>query len=149
VRIQAALVRSPTVCERPAVDRIYHISSLAEWDTAASEGVYRRSTRGRALEDVGFIHCSLLDQLMAVAVALFTDVDEELVVLEIDVARLTAPVRFENLEGGTILFPHIYGPLPFEAVVAVHPCERDPAGSFIVPDALAVDATGAPGETRP
>jgi uncharacterized protein (DUF952 family) len=34
----------------------------------------------------------------------------------IEEEKLTAPVRYENLEGGKELFPHIYGPLNLEAV---------------------------------
>jgi uncharacterized protein (DUF952 family) len=37
----------------------------------------------------------------------------------IDEERVTAPIRDENLEGGTALFPHIHGPLAITAVVEV------------------------------
>ena len=42
-----------------------------------------------------------------------------LVLLEIDLARVPGEVRWENLEGGSELFPHLYGPLPASAVISV------------------------------
>jgi uncharacterized protein (DUF952 family) len=42
-----------------------------------------------------------------------------LVLLEIDLDRVGVEVRWENLEGGTEPFPHLYGPLPVAAVRSV------------------------------
>lgn len=42
-----------------------------------------------------------------------------LMLLEIDLDRVPAEVRWENLEGGSELFPHLYGPLPAAAVISV------------------------------
>jgi uncharacterized protein (DUF952 family) len=39
--------------------------------------------------------------------------------LVIDPSRLPADVRIEDLDGGEERFPHIYGPLPIDAVVRV------------------------------
>jgi uncharacterized protein (DUF952 family) len=61
----------------------------------------------------------------------------DLVLLEVDRGRLTCTVVDENLEGGTDLFPHIYGPLPMAAVVRVHDFPCGPAGRFDLPPALA------------
>ena len=77
----------------------------------------------------GFVHCSEPDQVVRVANARFVG-RTDLVLLWISVARLTAPVRYENLEGGTELFPHVYGPINLDAVVAVTPFRPDPAGVF-------------------
>lgn len=43
----------------------------------------------------------------------------DLLLLEIDLERISADVRWENLEGGSEPFPHIYGPLPLAAVISV------------------------------
>jgi len=43
------------------------------------------------------------------------------------------PVRYENLEGGNELFPHIYGPLPLEAISEALPFEPKPDGYFKLP----------------
>jgi uncharacterized protein (DUF952 family) len=56
-----------------------------------------------------------------------------LVLLEIDRAKLRCNVIDENLEGGTELFPHIYGAVPMSAVIRVHDFPCDAAGRFTVP----------------
>ena len=58
---------------------------------------------------------------------------QDLILLRIDPARLTAEVRYENLEGGTQLFPHVYGPIPVTAVVNVAPFLPSPDGTFTAP----------------
>jgi uncharacterized protein (DUF952 family) len=45
----------------------------------------------------------------------------DMVLLRIDPAMLNCEVRHENLEGGSTLFPHVYGPLPVDAVIEVIP----------------------------
>ena len=95
---------------------------ITAWDAARLSGSYEMSTRGRTLRDEGFIHCSLPHQLRDVAEALYGDTPrDDLVVLLIDSERLTAPVRYEVPEPGAEEFPHIYGPVPLDAVVRVEP----------------------------
>ena len=36
---------------------LFHVAEAADWDAARRSGRYGRSTRGRSLEDVGFVHC--------------------------------------------------------------------------------------------
>ncbi len=111
---------------------LLHITELSSWLTAVQEGEYRMSTRGVTLADQGFIHCSLRHQLRAVAEALYGDADD-LVVLVIDGARLTAPVRYEVPEPGAEAYPHIYGPLPVDAVTEVIPVGRGRDGRLVLP----------------
>ncbi|MEU5685823.1 DUF952 domain-containing protein [Streptomyces venezuelae] len=103
--------------------RLLHITERALWDAARRTGTYEMSTRGKTLDEVGFIHCSLPEQLPGVAAFLYGGYDgpDELVVLGIDSERLTAPVRFEAPRPGGVEFPHLYGPLPVDAVVEVSP----------------------------
>jgi uncharacterized protein (DUF952 family) len=96
-------------------DRLFHITSEEELRTARIEGVYRPAAFARE----GFIHCSYRRQVAPVANRLFRG-RQGLVLLEIDPARVSSPIVDENLEGGTELFPHIYGPLPLAAVARVH-----------------------------
>ena len=42
-------------------------------------------------------------------------------VLVVDPARLDAPLKWEVPEPGAEPFPHVYGPIPVDAVVAVEP----------------------------
>lgn len=91
----------------------------------AHEGVYAVDS----LEREGFIHCSEVDQYVWVANQRFVG-RQDLVLLHIDESRLAAPVVRENLEGGTRLFPHLYGPLPTDAVVRVTPFRPGSSGTF-------------------
>jgi uncharacterized protein (DUF952 family) len=44
------------------------------------------------------------------------------------------PIRYEAPVPGADRYPHIYGPLPAEAVTAVLDVGRDEAGRLILPD---------------
>jgi uncharacterized protein (DUF952 family) len=96
----------------------------------------------------GFIHPGLLGRagctrepevLLAIANTLFKETPGEMLVLVIDADRVHAPVKLEPpipapdpshpLAGH--LFPHIYGPLDREAIVAVRPAQRGPDGTFL------------------
>ena len=110
---------------------IFHVTGRDDWEAAKLAGEYRLSTRGYALEDVGFIHCSSSSQVEAVANRVYPGA-ERLVVLAIDLDRLGPQVRYE-LAGGDELFPHIYGPLKTDGVVAAHPLEPGVDGRFRFP----------------
>ncbi|GAA2946984.1 DUF952 domain-containing protein [Kitasatospora cinereorecta] len=101
--------------------QLLHLTEASLWEAARATGTYEMSTRGRTLHEEGFIHCSLSHQLPGVARTLYGEDDEGLVVLVIDPARLQDPVRYEALAPGGEEFPHIYGPLPVDAVVEVRP----------------------------
>ncbi|WP_405507191.1 DUF952 domain-containing protein [Streptomyces cyaneofuscatus] len=104
---------------------LLHLAEAPLWEAARGTGTYEMSTRGRTLQAEGFIHLSLPHQLPGVARMLYGDGSEggagghDLVVLVVDPARLTAPVRYEAMKPGGEQFPHLYGPLPVEAVVEV------------------------------
>jgi uncharacterized protein (DUF952 family) len=100
---------------------IFHIAERPDWEAArASGGPYEISTRGQTLAEVGFIHASRDEaQARTVRQAFYADVDD-LVLLVIDPEGLD--VREEPV--GDAVFPHIYGPLPIEAVVDVRPLPR-------------------------
>lgn len=71
---------------------ILHLAFADDW--AAAGETYRVSTRGRIVEQVGFIHCcTTLEQLDGVARAFYADVTEPLVVLHIDPAGLDVRVE--------------------------------------------------------
>ncbi|WP_405388682.1 DUF952 domain-containing protein [Streptomyces sp. NBC_01102] len=100
---------------------LLHLTEAPLWEAARATGTYEMSTRGRTVHEEGFIHCSLPHQLPGVARALYGDDGGGLVVLVIDPGRLRVPVRYEALTPGGEEFPHIYGPLPVDAVVEVRP----------------------------
>lgn len=111
---------------------IFHIAEEADWLQARQAGEYRMSTRGRTLAEEGFIHASRLDQVPGVAEAFYADAGP-LLLLHLDPARLTSPVRDDEVAPG-VVFPHIYGPINLDAVVATSPLARGADGSFVLPD---------------
>jgi uncharacterized protein (DUF952 family) len=112
-------------------EHLLHLTERSLWDAARASGVYETSTRGRSLQEEGFIHCSLRHQLQPVAAMVYGAYEgpDELVVLVVDVRRLDAPVRFEAMEPGGEEFPHVYGPIPVDAVVDVEVWDRGGAAS--------------------
>lgn len=109
------------------MERIYHITSKQEVTEATKSGVYEPTAFGRE----GFIHCSYADQVAAVANRIFRG-RPDLVLLEIDPAIVGCRVVDENLEGGSTLFPHVYGRLRMSAVVRIHDFPCDSGGGFSV-----------------
>ena len=99
--------------------RLYHIATRADWDAARRAGAYTTSTRGRTLEQEGFIHASRLEQVAGVWKMFYADVREPLVLLTIETDRLTSPWREDPVGDDT--FPHVYGPINPSAVVRVEP----------------------------
>jgi uncharacterized protein (DUF952 family) len=110
---------------------IYHIALASDWERAKTVGEYRISTRGRTLEDEGFIHASYANQVAGVAKAFYQGLSEPLVRLRIDTKRIPSEVIAENAGGGIELFPHIYGPLPVAAVLDTRPLVLDEDGDLI------------------
>ncbi len=90
---------------------IYHITSRQEWTAQKPQKIY--VSTGYAQDK--FIHCSTAAQVWPVANNFYFGV-RDLVVLQIDTDRLEVQPVFENLEGGSELFPHLYSPIPIAAV---------------------------------
>ncbi|MEU8653567.1 DUF952 domain-containing protein [Streptomyces sp. NPDC048737] len=107
----------------PDRTRILHLTERSLWDAARAHGVYRMSTRGRTLEQEGFVHGSTRAQLPAVAAFLYGSYEgpDDLAVLVVDPARLEVPVTYEAREAGAEEFPQVHGPIPVDAVVRMEP----------------------------
>lgn len=115
---------------------ILHILRRGEWDEALRRGSYRPPS----LEAEGFIHCSTIAQALDTANIFFRG-QTDLILLRIDEHKLMSPLKFESPAAADdarprARFPHIYGPLNFDAVVDVieFPCGTD--GSFQMPAAI-------------
>ncbi len=110
---------------------LFHIIAKLEADNAKLEGFYKPSS----LEEDGFIHCSYANQIIRVAEFLFVG-QTDLVLLEIEKSRVDCNVVDEDLYEGNEDFPHIYGVLPWSAVVATHdfPCGNN--GLFELPASI-------------
>lgn len=114
--------------EAAAQHTIFHIVRRKEWAQAAPAGYYLAPS----LDEEGFIHCSTAAQLLAVANRFYRG-QPDLVVLTIAADRVTAPIVYEApAEEPTSAerFPHLYGPLNVDAVVAVTPFLPAGDGSF-------------------
>lgn len=82
-----------------------------------------------AFDADGFIHCTLGEQnLLVVANAFYRGDPRPHLVLTLDPAGVGPEIRFED-EGR--IYPHIYGPLNTDAVVAVRRVRRADDGSFV------------------
>lgn len=114
-------------------DELLHIAMPDDWYAAREAGEYRVSTRDRSLDDVGFVHCAYPKQLEGVANRFYADV-AELVVLHLEPELFEAEVRVEPAsDGGSELFPHVYGPIPTSAVVATTWWDRGEDGIWHKP----------------
>jgi uncharacterized protein (DUF952 family) len=121
---------------------IYHLTTVGDWEAGKAAGAYTTSTRGKTLEDVGFLHGSQPHQVAPVANWLYKDTGEDLVVLVIDTGLLTSPWQYDDVPGQPDQFPHIYGPLNPDAVIEVIPLKSRPDGSFTFGDPRAGGVTG-------
>lgn len=103
---------------------LYHLTTRARLAEEVAAGSFQESTLDERLDEVGFIHCSYRHQLDGTARRFYAELEpSSLVALVIDPARLRAPLR-EEAAGGGERFPHVYGPIDLDAIVAVQSLER-------------------------
>ena len=95
--------------------RIYKILPRADWVAAQAAGRFEGSPVDHA---DGFIHFSTALQAAETARRHFAG-QGDLVVLEIEADDLGSALKWEPSRGGD-LFPHLYGPLATDKVLAVH-----------------------------
>ncbi len=90
----------------------YKILTSSQWEAFEAEGMFYG-----APVDVadGYIHLSTADQLEETLDKHFSG-QSGLVVAEIDLSGFGDTLRWEPSRGGA-LFPHLYAPLPFDAVI--------------------------------
>lgn len=115
---------------------IFHITTRKAWDVAQAQGKYSAPS----LATEGFIHCSILSQVLPVADAFYSG-QSDLCLLVIDPSLLASTLKWEPPSGGTPppgvaageMFPHIYGPINLAAVVKVVDLGSNPDGTFNLP----------------
>jgi uncharacterized protein (DUF952 family) len=122
------------------VTLIYHITTRDASLDSQKTGEYRPESLTRE----GFIHFSQLHQVLGVANAFYTGLPD-LVLLVVDTAHLKAELKYEppvhpstsaTAPSADDLFPHLYGPLNFDAVLDIVALNPDENGRFSLPDAL-------------
>ncbi len=107
---------------------LVHLCSSQEWLAAQRAGEHRPAS----LADVGFVHLSAPEQVHLPANRLYAG-RTDLVLLAVDPGKLTDPVRWEPgvpTDPESMLFPHLYGPLPAAAVTSVTSYLPGPDGRF-------------------
>lgn len=98
--------------------RVFHVADRSAWAQDGTE--LTGSTRGRTLQEEGFIHLATAAQLPQVLDRYFADIRGQVLVLEIDPRALPhGALRLDPV--GDELFPHLYGPLPRGAVRSARP----------------------------
>lgn len=105
---------------------LVHMCVIGDWSNAQNRGFIHPDPTA------GFIHLSTPEQVYLPANRLYRGRDD-LVLLHIDPALLDAPVRWEPgvaADPESMLFPHLYGPLPVSAVISVADYRPGPDGSF-------------------
>lgn len=98
---------------------LVHLCTDGQWQQARAAG----ELRPESLAAVGYVHLSTAEQVHLPANRLFSG-RADLVLLHIDRAALSAPLRWEPGVPGdpeSMLFPHLYGPVPAAAVRQVTP----------------------------
>ncbi len=107
---------------------LVHLCGAADWSDARTRGAIdpAPSTGFR------FVHLSTPEQVHLPANRLYPG-RTDLVLLHVDPALLEAPVRWEPgvpTDPESMLFPHLYGPLPVRAVIRVTGYRPAPDGTF-------------------
>ena len=105
---------------------IVHICPRNAWDAAQEQGAYRAPS----LETEGFIHCSQPDQVLKVANYFYQEIPD-LVLLWIDSHNLNAEIKYDlGADGSKERYPHIYGPVNLDAVIAIFDFVPDSDGVY-------------------
>ncbi len=113
---------------------IYHSILKSDWDRIKLNSEYAPDS----LTKDGYVHFSLLDQVIGITYFLYGDSSEEVLLLEVDETKLTPKIIFENNRGHG-RFPHAYGPINLDAVVNVYLLEKVGTGKtfgFVLPKEL-------------
>ena len=107
---------------------IYKICPALLWQEAESAGSFEGAPVD--IQD-GYIHFSTEKQVHETAKRHFAD-QNDLLLIAIDGDSLGKALRYEPSRGGD-LFPHLYAPLPCDAIKWARPLMRKADGSFDLP----------------
>ncbi len=103
---------------------LYHAAAREEWDNR-SFTEYVPSSYQRE----GFIHLSSAGQLLTPLHSFYLG-RSDLLLLTVDEGRVLAPVIWEDLYDGGQEFPHVYGALNLDSIVATVEMPCDEFGRF-------------------
>lgn len=121
------------------IEPLFHILPQTSWESAKLSGLYYPES----LQHEGFIHLSKGTQIQRVANTYYRG-QSNLILLEINPNHLNAVLQWEPpmppngiphpektlYESPDQRFPHLYGPLNLEAVIAAHPLPLSGSDEF-------------------
>lgn len=110
---------------------IYKLTSRSAWLEA--EAIGRFDGAPVDLAD-GYIHFSTGGQVRETAAKYFTG-EDALLLVAVDPGELGEALRWEPSRGGA-LFPHLYAPLPLDAVLYVQDIPRGEDGMHHFPESI-------------
>lgn len=93
---------------------IYHVAAIAAWENAQETEQYIHPS----LAAEGFIHACSQEQLRGVLDRYYKN-QKDIVLLEIDETRLKNPLKYELAPSVNEMFPHCFGYINTDAVIAV------------------------------
>ena len=106
-----------------------HLIPAVRWDAWRADPDPAAPYAPPGFDEEGFVHCTDGDaEMLAVANRFYAADPGAFVVLDLDLALVGAPWRYDD--PGRI-YPHVYGPLRRDAVRGVRPAVRDAAGRFV------------------
>jgi uncharacterized protein (DUF952 family) len=103
---------------------VHHLVRAIDWSDVTGTKYSPPS-----LSEDGFIHFSTGEQVPQTVERYYSNVDD-LLVVTVDVNKLTAELRWEDLTGHGE-FPHLYGPLDIDAVTDVRRYSAEPVNRVL------------------
>ena len=125
--------------------RLVHLADRARWEDARASGAYLPAE----FATDGFIHLSALHQVLTPANRFYRGRDD-LIAIVVDALLIDHALVWEPGTGTDEYFPHLYGALGTDAVLAEIPFQPETDGSFLLPPRLtaAVRRNASPTEDR-
>jgi uncharacterized protein (DUF952 family) len=106
-----------------------HLLPVLRWEAWCADPDPAARYAPQGFEAEGFVHCTDGDEAMlAVANRFYAGDPGAFVVLDLDLALVDAPWRYDDPASP---YPHVYGPLRRDAVRGVRPVGRDAEGRFV------------------
>ncbi len=109
---------------------IYHLVPKSFYERQTENAVYLP----KPFAQDGFIHCTkAADEMARVANRFYKDERGPHIYLYIDTKQVRAKIQYDDPDKK---YPHIYGGLNHDAIVAIKPARRDTNGNFLPPEKL-------------
>jgi uncharacterized protein (DUF952 family) len=116
------------ITDIPTTGRVLVLTECRIWDRTVVEGVYRETSRGKVVVAGSIVYACTVGQLPMIMVFIYGHLlPRDCVLLVIDLPILAEhgiELRWENHGDAVEAWPHIYGDVPLDAIVASLPLEE-------------------------